>query len=117
MLDIVLGLRVKSELSDPMAVLLTVSQNRFLLNSLRGEGFLNMRLTEEESKEAVGIDPIRQLGVHSGAALPDGKNSNGDSSAPRTHVFLPALLRGSPLWGRVQEGLRLFGVPEDNLSA
>ena len=31
--DLVLGLRVKSELTDPMTVLLTVSQNRFLLNS------------------------------------------------------------------------------------
>src|SRR5712691_831855 len=59
--DMVLGLRVKSELTDPMAVLLTVTQNRFLLNSLRGEGFLNMRLTDQEAKEVVGIDPIRQL--------------------------------------------------------
>jgi hypothetical protein len=40
--DMVLGLRVKSELPDPMAVLLTVTQNRFLLNSLRGEGFLTL---------------------------------------------------------------------------
>jgi hypothetical protein len=52
---------VKSLLPDPMAVLLTVAQNRFLLNSLRGEGFLNVRLTTQEAKEAVGIDPIRQL--------------------------------------------------------
>ena len=59
--DMVLGLRVKSDLPDPMAVLLTVAQNRFLLNSLRGEGFLNMRLTDSEAKEAVGIDPVRQL--------------------------------------------------------
>ena len=50
----VLGLRVKSDLPDPMAVLLTVVQNRFLLNSLRGEGFLNMRLTDAEAAEAVG---------------------------------------------------------------
>ena len=47
--DMVLGLRVKSELPDPMAVLLTVAQNRFLLNSLHGEGFLNMRLTDQEA--------------------------------------------------------------------
>ena len=55
--DMVLGLRVKSELPDPMAVLLTVAQNRFLLNSLHGEGFLNMRLTDAEAKEAVGHQP------------------------------------------------------------
>ena len=61
-LDVVLGLAGEIlSCPDPMSVLLTVSQNRFLLNSLRGEGFLNMRLTEEESKEAVGIDPIRQV--------------------------------------------------------
>ena len=44
-----------------MSVLLTVSQNRFLLNALRGEGFLNMRLTDAEAKEVVGIDPVRQV--------------------------------------------------------
>src|ERR1700760_956644 len=59
--DVVLGLRVRSDLPDPMAVLLTVAQNRFLLNSLHGEGFLNMRLTEAEATEAVGIDPVRQV--------------------------------------------------------
>ena len=119
-LDVVLGLRVKSELPDAMAVLLTVSQNRFLLNSLRGEGFLNMRLTDEESKEAVGIDPIRQVFEECIQARPClmEKNSSGDFfCSTHSTVFLPALLRGSPLWRRVQEGLRLFGVPEDNLSA
>jgi hypothetical protein len=55
--DMVIGLRVKSDLPDPTAVLLTVAQNRFLLNSLRGEGFLNIRLTDQEATEAVGIDP------------------------------------------------------------
>jgi 2-polyprenyl-6-methoxyphenol hydroxylase-like FAD-dependent oxidoreductase len=119
-LDVVLGLRVKSELPDPMAVLLTVSQNRFLLNSLRGEGFLNMRLTAEEEKEAVGIDPIRQVFeecIQSRPCLME-KNPGGDFFCS-THqtVFLPALLRGSALWRRVMEGLRLFGVAEENLTA
>ncbi|WP_247701342.1 hypothetical protein [Streptomyces sp. RM72] len=59
--DVVLGLRVKSRLSDPMSVLLTVAQNRFLLNSLRGEGFLSMRLTREEARNVIGIDPVRQV--------------------------------------------------------
>jgi hypothetical protein len=39
--EIALGLRVKSTLPDPVSVLLTVAQNRYLLNSLRGKGFLN----------------------------------------------------------------------------
>lgn len=119
-LDVVLGLRVKSELPDPMAVLLTVSQNRFLLNSLRGEGFLNMRLTAEEEKEAVGIDPIRQVFeecIQSRPCLME-KNPGGDFFCSTHHtVFLPALLRGSALWRRVMEGLRLFGVAEENLTA
>ena len=44
-----------------MSVLLTVSQNRFLLNSLHGDGFLNMRLTDQEAQEAVGIDPVDRV--------------------------------------------------------
>ncbi|MBM7805567.1 2-polyprenyl-6-methoxyphenol hydroxylase-like FAD-dependent oxidoreductase [Geodermatophilus bullaregiensis] len=118
--DMVLGLRVASQLPDPTAVLLTVSQNRFLLNSLRGEGFLNMRLTDQEAQEAVGINPVRQVFspcIQSAPCVlerqPDGEY------VCETHrtFFLPALLKGSALWTRVQEGLRLFGVPEDRLTA
>jgi hypothetical protein len=118
--DMVLGLRVKSRLPDPMAVLLTVTQNRFLLNSLRGEGFLNMRLTDEESMEAVGINPVRQMFtpcIQSTPCLlerlPSGEYHCGGHNA----FFLPALLKGSALWERVQEGLRMFDVPEADLSA
>jgi len=119
-LDVVLGLRVKSDLPDPAAVLLTVSQNRFLLNSLRGEGFLNMRLTDEEAKEAVGIDPIRQVFeecIQSRPCLME-RNEGGDFfCSTHSTLFLPALLKGSALWRRVQEGLRLFSVSEENLTA
>jgi 2-polyprenyl-6-methoxyphenol hydroxylase-like FAD-dependent oxidoreductase len=31
--------------------------------------------------------------------------------------FLPALQRKSPLWGRVEEGLRMFDIAEENLAA
>ena len=42
----------------------------------------------------------------------------GSSTVAGHHaVFLPALLKGSPLWQRVQEGLQLFGVPPENLTA
>jgi hypothetical protein len=118
--DVVLGLRVKSDLPDPMAVLLTVAQNRFLLNSLRGEGFLNMRLTDEETAEAIGIDPVRQVFTECIQAHPCLMERGGDGAfACSTHdtYFLPALLRTSPLWGRVAEGLRLFGIKEENLTA
>jgi FHA domain len=118
--DLVLGLRVKSELPDPMAVLLTVAQNRFLLNSLRGEGFLNMRLTDEEAKDAVGVDPVRQVFtecIQSSPCLMELRGNREFYCAGHQALFLPALVRGSPLWGRVQEGLRLFGVAQENLTA
>ncbi|MFJ3672423.1 FHA domain-containing protein [Streptomyces sp. NPDC090106] len=118
--DIVLGLKVKSRLSDPMSVLLTVAQNRFLLNSLRGEGFLNMRLTREEARNVIGIDPVRQVFEECIAARPCLMSRHEDNEfACPTHgtLFLPALLRSSPLWKRILEGLRLFDVPEEDLSA
>ena len=118
--DMVLGLRVKSLLSDPMAVLLTVAQNRFLLNSLRGEGFLNMRLTAQEAKEAVGIDPIKQLFtgcIQTDPCLLERAPSGEFVCGTHQTFFLPALLRGSAFWSRVQEGLVLFGVPAENLTA
>ncbi|MFE2644196.1 FHA domain-containing protein [Streptomyces nigra] len=118
--DIVLGLKVKSRLSDPMSVLLTVAQNRFLLNSLRGEGFLNMRLTREEASNVIGIDPVRQVFEECIAARPCLMSRHEDNEfACPTHgtLFLPALLRNSPLWKRILEGLRLFDVPEQDLSA
>ncbi|MFJ5260264.1 FHA domain-containing protein [Streptomyces sp. NPDC088387] len=119
--DFVLGLRVKSRLSDPMSVLLTVSQNRFLLNSLRGEGFLNMRLTREEAKSVIGIDPVRQVFEECVAARPClmTREEDGNEFRCPTHgtLFLPALLRSSPLWKEILQGLNLFGVPEADLSA
>ncbi|MFJ8350233.1 FHA domain-containing protein [Streptomyces sp. NPDC094153] len=118
--DVVLGLRVKSDLPDPMAVLLTVAQNRFLLNSLRGEGFLNMRLTDAEAQEVIGVDPVRHVFEQCVASRPClmGRNDEGDFRCS-THgtLFLPALVKGSALWKRVLEGLVLFGVTEENLSA
>ncbi|MEW9548309.1 FHA domain-containing protein [Nonomuraea sp. NPDC050783] len=118
--DVVLGLRVRSDLADPMTVLLTVAQNRFLLNALRGEGFLNMRLTDEEAREVIGIDPVRHVFEQCVAASPClmDRTEHGEFHCS-THgtLFLPALVKGSPLWGRVLEGLRFFGVTEENLSA
>lgn len=118
--DIVLGLRVKSNLSDPMAVLLTVAQNRFLLNSLGGEGFLNMRLTADEVHEAVGIDPARRTFedcVQGRPCLMERTATGEYRCGTHQTYFLPALLPGSPLWQRVREGLRMFSVPEQHLSA
>ncbi len=118
--DMVLGLRVKSELPDPMAVLLTVTQNRFLLNSLRGEGFLNMRLTAAEAKEVVGIDPVRQVFtecIQAGPCLLERTTGNEFFCGAHHALFLPALLKQSAFWARVEEGLQLFGVAPRHLTA
>ncbi|MEU9978071.1 FHA domain-containing protein [Streptomyces sp. NPDC051014] len=118
--DVVLGLRVKSGLTDSMAVLLTVAQNRFLLNSLRGEGFLNMRLTDVEAAEVIGLDPVRRVFEECIASRPClmDRDQYGDfQCATHGTLFLPALVKGSPLWRRVNEGLKLFGVESDDLSA
>ncbi len=90
--DVVLGLRVKSTLSDPMAVLLTVAQNRFLLNSLRGEGFLNMRLTDAELSEVIGIDPVRRVFeecIASRPCLMDRENTATSSAPPTARCSCP----------------------------
>ncbi|HET9893533.1 MAG TPA: FHA domain-containing protein [Streptosporangiaceae bacterium] len=118
--DMVLGLRVKSLIPDPMAVLLTVTQNRFLLNSLRGEGFLNMRLSDTEAKEVVGIDPVRQVFtecIQAGPCLMELKAAGEFYCGMHHALFLPALLKGSAFWTRVEEGLQMFGVPPENLTA
>ncbi|MGV9934979.1 hypothetical protein ACWDY4_31055 [Streptomyces olivaceoviridis] len=97
--DVVLGLRVKSRLSDPVSVLLTGAQKRSLLNSPRGEGFLDMRLTREEARNAIGIDPVRQVFAECVAARPCVMSRHEDDEfvcSPHGTLFLPALLRGSP---------------------
>ncbi|MFJ2032924.1 FHA domain-containing protein [Streptosporangium sp. NPDC087985] len=118
--DVVLGLQVKSDLSDPMTVLLTVAQNRFLLNALRGEGFLNMRLTDAEAREVIGIDPVRHVFEECIASRPClmGRTDQGEfHCSTHSTLFLPALVKSSELWKRVMEGLVFFGVAEENLSA
>ena len=112
--DMVLGLRVKSLLPDPMAVLLTVAQNRFLLNSLRGEGFLNMRLTTRRRRKPSGSTRSGRRSPVASSPSPaclSGAPSGEFVCGTHHTLFLPALLRGSAFWSRVLEGLALFGVP------
>ena len=103
-----------------MAVLLTVAQNRFLLNSLRGEGFLNMRLTDEEAKEAVGIDPVTP-GVQPSAssrALPAGaRRRTASSSAPPTAPSsCPRCCAGRRCGRGCRKGCGCSASPEENLT-
>jgi 2-polyprenyl-6-methoxyphenol hydroxylase-like FAD-dependent oxidoreductase len=121
--DFVLGLQVRSKLPDSMAVLLTAAQNRFLLNSVHGAGFLNMRLTDEEAAEAVGVtrlgDTETRHCIQSDPCLMH-RDGDGHEFGCATHrtLFLPALLGSqSSLWRRILGGLRMFGVPESELRA
>lgn len=119
--DVVLGLRVKSELPDAMAVLLNVAQNRFLLNSISGGGFLNMRLTDEEVQEVVGIDlntkEFKDC-IQSQPCLMERTDKPGEfGCATHNSLFLPAILKESALWRRVLDGLKLYEIKEENLSA
>ncbi len=119
--DVVLGLRVKSELPNAMAVLLNVAQNRFLLNSINGDGFLNMRLTDEEIQEVVGIDLNNKEFkdcIQSQPCLMERTDKPGEfGCATHNTLFLPAILKGSALWRRILEGLKLYEIKEENLSA
>jgi len=79
-----------------------------------------MRLTDQEAKEAVGIDPVRQMFtacVQSEPCLLERAEGNEFLCSMHQAFFLPALLKGSSLWGRVHAGLQLFGVREENLTA
>jgi 2-polyprenyl-6-methoxyphenol hydroxylase-like FAD-dependent oxidoreductase len=120
--DVILGLRVRSDLPDPMVVLLTIAQNRFLLNSLDGEGFLNMRLTDEEAEEAFGLDPhSAEFGdclESSPCVLELTTQLEACQSTRHSTLSVSDLVRErSPLWTRMQGGLKLFGIKEENVSA
>ena len=121
--DVVLGLKVESRLPDALAVVLTISQNRFLLNSLRGHGFLNMRLTADEAREVIGIDPEKQKSddcIQSRPCIMT-REKEGRHVVYRcsTHqlIFKPAIDENSFLWPRIISGLKLFNVNESDLKA
>ncbi|MFT7838459.1 hypothetical protein Q5530_20155 [Saccharothrix sp. BKS2] len=115
LVETVLGIRVKGVFPDEHTVPLTVSQNRYLFNSLGG-GFINMRLTAEEASEIVAIgehSPVDCIRTYRCTMLP-----RGDRFACDRHraVFKPSVDRLSFLWPRVLEGVRFFGAaPRDIL--
>lgn len=117
--DLVLGLKVKTTLSSAAVVALTISQNRFLLNMRNGEGYLNMRLTDDEAKEVKGHkgDSLSEVPCLQGNPCVMIREGPGDDYRCRTHdaVFFPARDEHSKLMPRIREGLRLFGVKEDGL--
>ncbi|MFI9009964.1 hypothetical protein ACIGNX_22305 [Actinosynnema sp. NPDC053489] len=115
LVETVLGIRVRGNLPDEHTVPLTVSQNRYLFNSLGG-GFVNMRLTAEEASEIVAIGedaPVDCIGVHGCTVVPRGDRFVCDRHRA---VFKPSVDRLSFLWPRVLDGARFFGAePRDIL--
>jgi hypothetical protein len=115
LVETVLGIRVKGKLPDEYTVPLTVSQNRFLFNSLGG-GFINMRLTAEEASEIVAIgedSPVDCIQRYRCMMLPRGDRFVCDRHRA---IFKPSVDRLSFLWPRIQDGVRFFGAgPQDIL--
>lgn len=117
--DVVLGLRVKARIPDADGVLLTVAQNRFLLNAHRGEGMLYMRLTLDEASEVRGRrdDGARFEPCIQSAPCVMQVSDTGFRCSTHGSRFVPAEDPNSFLWPRIREGLRLFDVPLEDFNA
>jgi len=114
--ETVLGIRVKSHIPDEHTVPLTVSQNRFLFNSLGG-GFINMRLTAEEASELVALGengPVECIQRYACTMRPEIGRFVCDRHKA---TFKPSIDSLSFLWPRIMDGIRFFGAqPSDFLS-
>lgn len=118
--DVVLGLKVKSNLEDSAIVVLTGIQNRYLLNTLNGEGFLNIRLTSDEAKEVVGLGEHGfENCIQSQPCYMIRKAAGGNDYCCPTHgtTFKPPLDGTSFLWKRVREGLKLYDIQESSIES
>jgi 2-polyprenyl-6-methoxyphenol hydroxylase-like FAD-dependent oxidoreductase len=135
--DVVLGLLVKSRLHPSAGVLLTLAQSRFLLNpGINGEGFLNMRLTDDEALEVRGVNPSsRRFSrwpswwrarkheetypcTQSRPCLPERRFSYSCGPEMNGSIFNPSRFNvNSPLWSRIIDGLALFDVDLNDLKS
>lgn len=121
--DTVLGLRVKSQMSEPSSVIMTVAQQRYLFNGIGGDGLLYMRLTDGEAAEVRGrvpgeyeFRPCLQSNPCQVTWHTD-HTRKGFYCAGRGSLFVPADDPSSFLWPRVLQGLKLFNIPKEALVA
>ncbi|KAK6854155.1 hypothetical protein PG995_009248 [Apiospora arundinis] len=102
--------------SQPLNVFLTLGQTRYLLNAsdYDGRGYLNMQLTEEEWHKMVSVngEPVT-FGRPGCLRAADGSIPAG--FAPN-QVFAPSEDRSSPLWRSIEDGLKLFGFKENEVT-
>lgn len=119
--DTVLGLRVQSLMTDASSVVMTVAQNRFLLNARGRDGMLYMRLTLAEAAEVRGRMPDGQKVQRCEQSDPcrvTWRSDNGQFVCDRTKtVFVPSVDPGSALWPRILEGLALFEIQPASIEA
>lgn len=121
--DSVLGLRVKSLMSDASSVIMTIAQQRYLFNGIGGDGLLYMRLTDDEAAEVRGrvagkyeFRPCLQANPCQ-VTWRTGDGRKGFHCSGRGSQFVPADDPNSFLWPRVLQGLALFGIPKEALVA
>mmetsp|Transcript_143107 Transcript_143107/g.457308 ORF Transcript_143107/g.457308 Transcript_143107/m.457308 type:complete len:808 (-) Transcript_143107:157-2580(-) len=111
--------------AQPLNVVLTVSQCRFLLNasSVTRSGFLNMQLTKEEWDLATRVDGQSCVFARSpGILLRSGQVPDGIAAS---QIFKPqddyVHGRGSVvsrnLWKSIIDGLKLFGIDQDHVAS
>jgi len=111
--------------AQPLNVVLTVSQCRFLLNasSVTRSGFLNMQLTKEEWDLAKRVDGQSCVFARSpGILLRSGQVPDGIAAS---QIFKPqddyVHGRGSVvsrnLWKSIIDGLKLFGIDQDHVAS
>lgn len=119
--DTVLGLRVQSLMTEASSVVMTVAQNRFLLNARGRDGMLYMRLTPAEAAEVWGQTPDGrkvQSCQQSDPCRVTWRSDNGQFVCDRTKtVFIPSVDPESALWPRVLEGLGLFEIQPASIEA
>jgi hypothetical protein len=115
--EVILGMQIETRASDGEGVLITASQNRYLINTRWGRGFLNMRLTKDEASELVGLGEAGPVDCLQGRPCVMLRADRGFRCPTHESLFKPCVDPTSFLWPRMKEGLRLFGIEEDCLLA
>jgi len=132
--ETVLGIYVEAPdgdaigLSEADSMAITISQNRFLLNPLgRKKGFLNMWLTEDEARAAMGVQvenrgAVKQVKCVQGKPCTTIRRGESPSSQTQKSLFLPSIAERSgmlpnelALWRQIETGCKLYGIKMDNV--
>lgn len=121
--DTVLGVRIRSLMSSPSSVVMTIAQQRYLLNAREGDGLLYIRLTDQEAAEVRGrVEGEYEFRpcIQSNPCQVTWRADRGHKTficSRRNSVFVPANDPQSFLWPRVLQGLRLFDIPESSIES